>query len=112
MTKKLKIWLGIFLAMFVVPEVLWSPVGNFIYSFITDHPFRDNFFMHSDNRSWLIVVNSLQFFGLIIAAIFLSAHKLYKKFRNGRVVLFLIFSFLVANFIVLYAIIATLGYWS
>ncbi len=34
MTKSQKIWLGIFLAMFIVPEVLWSPVGNFIYSIV------------------------------------------------------------------------------
>ncbi len=31
MTKKQKIWLGIFLAMFLVPEIMWSPIGNFCY---------------------------------------------------------------------------------
>ena len=34
MTKIQKIWLGIFSAMFIVPEVLWSPVGNYIYAFL------------------------------------------------------------------------------
>ena len=32
MTKIQKIWLGVSAAMFLVPEVLWSPVGNLIYS--------------------------------------------------------------------------------
>jgi len=31
MTKKQKIWLAVFLAMFLVPEILWSPIGNFYY---------------------------------------------------------------------------------
>jgi hypothetical protein len=32
MIQKQKIWLGIFLAMFILPEILWSPIINFIYS--------------------------------------------------------------------------------
>ena len=35
MTKVQKIWLGLSAAMFVIPEVMWSPVGNFIYSLFT-----------------------------------------------------------------------------
>lgn len=32
MTKQQKIWLWIGLCLAFVPEILWSPVGNFIYS--------------------------------------------------------------------------------
>ena len=32
MSKNQKIWLTIFLAMFLVPEVLWSLSGNFLYN--------------------------------------------------------------------------------
>ena len=34
MTKKQKIWFAIFLAMFLVPEVLWSPVNDFYYELL------------------------------------------------------------------------------
>ena len=55
MTKKQKIWLGVFLALFIVPEVLWSPVGNFVYEIMQSgnaggtHPVRLNFLQVSDN---------------------------------------------------------------
>ncbi len=74
MTKKQKIWLSVFLAMFIVPEVLWSPVGNFYYEFYqgmkqsTVYPFRDNFLQHSDNLSILKIVVFIQCVG---AALFL-----------------------------------------
>ena len=31
MTKKQKIWLWIFLGMFIIPEVLWSPGINYVF---------------------------------------------------------------------------------
>jgi len=34
MTKKQKIWLGIFGAMFLIPEILWGLCGNFLYNVI------------------------------------------------------------------------------
>ncbi len=34
MAKKQKIWLAVFLAMFLVPEILWSPIGNFLYNMV------------------------------------------------------------------------------
>ena len=33
MTKRQKIWLWVSVAMLVVPEVLWSPITNYIFSF-------------------------------------------------------------------------------
>lgn len=32
MTKAQKIWFAVFLAMFLVPEVLWGLIGNFLYN--------------------------------------------------------------------------------
>jgi len=47
MTKIQKIWLWIFIAMFAIPEILWSPVINFIYIFVKNSDpaqlFRVNF---------------------------------------------------------------------
>jgi len=34
MDKRQKIWLGIFGAMFLVPEILWSPMIDFYYQLI------------------------------------------------------------------------------
>jgi hypothetical protein len=68
MTKKQKIWFAIFAAMFLIPEVLWSPVGNFYYELIkpgNDYPIRDNFLMKTDNANLLVLVFSVQAIGLI-----------------------------------------------
>ena len=32
MTKKQKIWLSIFLAMFLIPEILWGGIVSFVYN--------------------------------------------------------------------------------
>ncbi len=86
-----KIWLGVFLAMFIVPEILWSPVGNFVYELEqdTNHvtALRINFLTKSENIdlwSWVLL---LQFFGLLFTAIYLIVLK--KKFKN-QVVLWVI----------------------
>jgi len=35
MTKKQKIWMWIFIAMFAIPEILWSPITNILFSFFS-----------------------------------------------------------------------------
>jgi hypothetical protein len=72
-----KVWLGIFLAMFVVPEVLWSPVVNFIYSLYTNHLngnsslLRNNFLQNPDNVNILSTVLFIQMAGLLFSCIYL-----------------------------------------
>lgn len=69
MTKIQKIWLSIFIAMFALPEILWSPVINLIYEFLQNtnkvQPWRDNFLMNSDNIAWLSVIYLIQLVGLL-----------------------------------------------
>ena len=69
-----KTWLWIFGVMFLVPEVLWSPVSNFIYSFYiggnTPAILRDNFLIHSDYRKLAIVVIFIQCLGVFLGFIF------------------------------------------
>jgi len=36
MTKKQKVWLSIFSLMFLVPEILYNPIGNVLYSLVQD----------------------------------------------------------------------------
>ena len=55
--------------MFLVPEVLWSPVGNLIYDFFQNSNiikiFRPNFLTVSDNTNLLLYVICLQFIGIL-----------------------------------------------
>ena len=76
MTKKQKIWLYIFLALFVIPEVLWSPVGNFVYELFLSHygstrPFRNNFLQQSNNINYLSTILFLQLLGIFSTFIYL-----------------------------------------
>lgn len=74
MTKKQKIWFGVFLAMFAVPEALWSPLGNFYYGVVQDskprgyyHEFRNNFLTDGDNVVLLNLILLVQFLFLFFA---------------------------------------------
>ncbi len=73
MQKSHKIWLGIFSAMVIVPELLWSSVGNLIYEFSQSSsntvPFRVNFLTDSDNITFLSVVLFIQSLGLLCSAV-------------------------------------------
>ena len=76
MTKKQKIWLWIFLGMFILPELLWSPSGNFIYELYKSHygntrPFRNNFLQDSSNINIFSTVLFIQLLGLFISAVYL-----------------------------------------
>lgn len=65
---KKTIWIFCIL-LFVVPEILWSPILNIIDSFLQNSNsveiLRPNFLMDSDNYNYLLVVLTLQEIGLI-----------------------------------------------
>jgi len=71
-----KIWLGIFGAMFLIPEILWSPVVDFYYQLSQTgksggtHSLRDNFLQNSDNLGYLKLVIFIEFVGLLLFIIF------------------------------------------
>jgi hypothetical protein len=103
MTKKQKILLVIFLTMFLVPEILWSPVLNILLELgqsgnVT--PLRDNFLMSSDNLIYFRIINFIQLVGIISAIILL-----FKIKRGGLINWFVIFVLLLlalSNFVVFY----------
>ena len=66
--------------MFIVPELLWSPVGNLIYEFSQNsgQPYRNNFLMNMDNIGWLNWVLLIQALGLLFLVIFL-----WKNFKRS-----------------------------
>lgn len=86
MTKMQKVWLGVFLAMFVVPEALWSPVGNLVYDLLqsSNHVqvFRSNFLTSSDNLYFLLFFLLLQLVGIFgsLILIFQAKIKLWVKY--------------------------------
>lgn len=81
MTKKQKIWLILGLALFVVPEILWSPLGNFYYELSQTgksggtSPFRDNLLQNTDNLSLLKTVLFIQLAGVLIITFKLFVNK-------------------------------------
>ena len=77
MSKKQKIWLGVFLAMFIVPEILWSPIINDLYEYSqssrpgTTYSFMHTFLQHNDNINILSTVLFIQMAGLLFSSIYL-----------------------------------------
>jgi hypothetical protein len=111
MTKKQKIWMWIFIAMFAVPEILWSPVMNFYYQLSQTggsggtHPLRYNFLQYSDNLSYLKFVIFVQLLGLIGALIIALKNKNSKnKILRYLFILLLSLFVLIVGFVLYFAL--------
>ena len=99
MNKIQKIWLAVFIALWALPEILWSPVINFIYALInSSRPggtpiIRDTFLNKADNANVLSGVLLIQAIGLFLSSIYLfinSKNLLHKGWiQTAGVVLFL-----------------------
>lgn len=72
MTKTQKIWLWIFIAMFALPEILWSPVANFLFSFFSSpvngipQLLSNNFLFNFENEALLKLIIVIQFLGIVL----------------------------------------------
>lgn len=81
MTKTQKIWMWIFVAMFAIPEILWSPVVNFLYSFfnpqVGGYPklLRNNFLLDYQHENLLKTVIIIQIVGILSFFIFWFKNK-------------------------------------
>jgi len=79
LSKIQKIWLGIFGAMFLIPEILWSPIMNFSYTIWESKNIptilRNNFLIHSDYRSMVAFVVLIQCIGLLSSLILILRSK-------------------------------------
>jgi len=75
MTKIKKVWLGIFLAILVLPEILWSTIGNLLYPFFVpakggSYPeLRPNFLMNTGNKNLWAYIIGIQFLGILAATV-------------------------------------------
>jgi hypothetical protein len=110
MTKTQKIWLWIFIAMFALPEILWSPILNFYYelsqsnktSFIK--PLRDNFLQNTDNLNILKLIIFLQLIGLLLILVSLIRNKEIKsKIIKYFLIILLIILFIIVGFVFYFA---------
>ena len=75
MKKIHKILLGVFLAMFLVPELLWGSAGNFIFEFFSDtayvKPFRKSFLFEFGNDNYLSTILFIQLLGVFLTLVWL-----------------------------------------
>ena len=95
MVKAQKWLLWLFGAMFLVPEVLWSPVLNFIYSIWVGGNvpmiLRDNFLINPDNRNLAITIILIQCIGALLFFILLLKTSINIIFKIILSILFFIF---------------------
>lgn len=93
MKKSQKFLLWISLGMFILPEVLWSPILNLFDSFLQNSNntiiLRPNFLVNGDNINLLLIVLFIQMAGVLISLIIISKIK-YNIFF--KILLILIFS--------------------
>ena len=94
MSKIQKIWMWVSFGMFLVPEILWSPIINFYYEFFQSsktsnvQPFRFNFLQNSDNINYLKLVIFIQFIGLLLLIVTLIKNK--RNIKNINYILIMI----------------------
>lgn len=90
MTKTQKIWFSIFLAMFLVPEILWSLTSNFLYNIIrfilglNESKIFYNLLKFPDSshsKVLLITTLLIQFIGLLGIFLFVLKSKLKTIFK-------------------------------
>jgi glucan phosphoethanolaminetransferase (alkaline phosphatase superfamily) len=83
MTKKQKIWLGVFLAMFLIPEIFWSPYSSFYYAILSSSS-GDSFQLFNlapQPKSLVIqkLIVFVQCFGLLLSLFVLSKSQIKNK---------------------------------
>jgi len=72
MQKSQKIWLWIPAALFFLPEILWNPLVNFLYSFFmpiingSSQILRDNFLLNSGFEFLYLLILLVQLVGAIV----------------------------------------------
>ena len=87
MTKTQKIWLAIFLAMFVIPEVLWGPASGGLYLFfkIKLKPIFPDSQVLNDHFAFIILILASELIGIIGMIWLTTINKGLKKIIKGIV---------------------------
>ena len=109
MTKNQKIWFAVFLAMFLVPEILWGSIVDFYYQLSQTsqsggtYPLRYNFLTNSDNVGILKLVMLIELVGLACSFIVLLLARINNKVVKTLVFLIFATLLLIVGFAVLFA---------
>ncbi len=101
MTKVQKIWLGVFLAMFLVPEILFG----LLFGVIT---FNKNFVSNPDSHQGLTVISLVESCGLLFSTVLIF--KLKSNWALNLVKIILVVATLWSLYIT-YLLYATLNFW-
>ena len=103
MTKNQKLWFWIGLALFAIPEILWSPLSNYVYELSQVggpiNSLRSNFLTTDDkyNFTWYGLLLLIQFIGLCSA---LTTYFRVRQIFKNKLLFWLCFSiFLLLLFI-------------
>jgi len=111
MTKTQKIWMWIFGAMFLIPEILWSPVLNFYYEFLQTsktsyvQSLRNGFLQNPDNINFLRITILVEFIGVLLFLFLLVKNK---NLLRGTIKYILIILFLVLALVFGFALFSAL----
>lgn len=92
----------IFLGLLLVPEIIFSPILNIVFSFFAkaNHLIRDNILFSGDiSIGYLNIVLFLQLIGSVGGAVL--CHKIYKRDRNNLFLVCACLLFLVSFLVVL-----------
>ena len=108
MRKLQKIWLWVSSILFILPEILWSPLGNFLYSFFmptvsgSSQILRDNFLLNSKFEFLYFVIFLIQLISIIVFTINWVHFRNYikSKLTYWTVLIFSILLSLVTFFII------------
>ena len=94
MTKSQKIWFWVSAVLFLLPEILWSPIVNLIDAFLQNSNntviFRDNFLMDSDNLNFLLIALFVQFLGVLVSSVIIIKSNFNKGLKIFLASLFVI----------------------
>lgn len=113
MTKKQKIWFGVFLAMFLVPEILWSPVGNVVYELFqsgNSNSLRSNFLTGYQHNSIYQSILIFQTVGLMLSIYYLKKNVLKKLVKYCLIVFLIILLILTLAVLYLSFAVKNLGF--
>lgn len=101
MTKNQKIWFWVGVALFAIPEILWSPVLGLF-------PWGRSFTISADYHFSLTVVVLLQTLGFVSSSAVLYKQKQY----YFKLLAFILSCLVMWSFYIFYILFATLHMWS
>jgi hypothetical protein len=104
MTNKQKLWLWISLGLFVIPEILWSPILGLL-------PFNKTFTNSADNHFLFMLITLLEFIGILGAFVLICRLQIKKTILINLSLIALAALGLWA-FYIFYLLFATLHMWS